>query len=114
MLVWLAASAGFAVYSANFGSYEKTWGTLSAVVVTLIWLWLTSAALLFGAEVNAEATTRERASKGGVVDAASHTAADRRPTTTVENGARDGVSCCVAGFEVAGSTPEQKLSGNRG
>ena len=55
LLVWLVASAAFAVYSANFGSYEKTWGTLSAVVVTLIWLWLTSAAILFGAEVNAEA-----------------------------------------------------------
>ena len=55
LLVWLVASAGFAFYSANFGSYNKTWGTLSAVVVTLIWLWLTSLAILFGAEVNAEA-----------------------------------------------------------
>ena len=41
-------------YSASFGSYEKTWGTLSAVVVTLVWLWLGGAALLFGAEINAE------------------------------------------------------------
>ena len=55
LLLWLAASAGFALYAASFGSYDKTWGTLSAVVVTLIWLWLTSAALLFGAEINAEA-----------------------------------------------------------
>jgi membrane protein len=55
LVVWLAASAGFAVYGANFGSYNKSWGTLSAVVVMLVWLWLTSAALLFGAEVNAEA-----------------------------------------------------------
>ncbi|HYI75664.1 MAG TPA: YihY/virulence factor BrkB family protein [Gaiellaceae bacterium] len=55
LLVWLVASAGFAFYSANFGSYNKAWGTLSAVVVTLIWLWLTSLAILFGAEVNAEA-----------------------------------------------------------
>ena len=52
---WLAASAGFALYAAYFGSYNKTWGTLSAVVITLVWLWLTSAALLFGAEVNSEA-----------------------------------------------------------
>ena len=61
---WLLASGGFALFSANFGSYDKTWGTLSAVVVTLVWLWLTSAALLFGAEVNAEAQrlARERAS----------------------------------------------------
>lgn len=64
LVVWIAASAGFAVYTANFGSYDKTWGTLAAVVVTLVWLWLTSAALLFGAEVNAEArrVAEERAS----------------------------------------------------
>ncbi len=54
VLIWLAASGGLAFYTAHFGSYEKTWGTLSAVVVTLLWLWLTSAALLFGAEINAE------------------------------------------------------------
>ncbi len=53
LIVWLAAG-GFALYAAWFGSYDKTWGTLSAVVITLVWLWLTSAALLFGAEVNAE------------------------------------------------------------
>jgi membrane protein len=55
VVVWLAASGGFALYVARFGSYEKTWGSLAAVVVTLVWLWLTSAAILFGAEVNAEA-----------------------------------------------------------
>jgi membrane protein len=55
VVVWLMASGGLAFYVAHFGSYEKTWGTLSAVVVTLLWLWVTSAALLFGAEVNAEA-----------------------------------------------------------
>ena len=54
MILWLLASAGFAFYAARFGSYNKAWGTLSAVVVMLIWLWLTSAALLFGAEVNAQ------------------------------------------------------------
>jgi hypothetical protein len=40
------ASGGFALYTANFGSYNKAWGTLAAVVITLVWLWLTSAALL--------------------------------------------------------------------
>jgi membrane protein len=55
VVVWLAASGAFALYVANLGSYEKTWGSLAAVVVTLVWLWLTSAALLFGAEINAEA-----------------------------------------------------------
>jgi YihY family inner membrane protein len=51
---WLVASGCFSLYAAGFGSYEKTWGTLSAVILTLVWLWLTSAAILFGAEVNAE------------------------------------------------------------
>jgi membrane protein len=54
VVLWLLVSGGFALYVAHFGSYEKTWGTLSAVVVTLVWLWVTSAALLFGAELNAE------------------------------------------------------------
>jgi membrane protein len=52
--IWLIASAAFAVYTAKFGSYNKTWGSLSAVIVMLTWLWLTALALLFGAEVNAE------------------------------------------------------------
>jgi membrane protein len=54
VVVWLGASGAFALYAASFGSYNKSWGALSAVVITLIWLWLTSAALLFGAEVNSE------------------------------------------------------------
>jgi len=54
VIVWLVASGGFAFYAARFGSYNKAWGTLSAVVVMLIWLWLTSIALLLGAEVNAQ------------------------------------------------------------
>jgi membrane protein len=55
LVVWLTSSAAFALYSANFASYDKIWGTLAAVVVTLVWLWMTSAAILFGAEVNSEA-----------------------------------------------------------
>ncbi len=54
LVLWLVASGAFAVYTSRFGSYDKGWGTISAVVVTLVWLWLTSAALLFGAEINAE------------------------------------------------------------
>jgi len=55
VVVWLLVSGGFAVYAAKFGSYNKAWGSLSAVVVMLTWLWLSSLALLFGAEINAEA-----------------------------------------------------------
>ena len=53
-VVWLAVSGLFAVYTAKFGSYDKTWGSLSAVIVMLTWLWLSSLALLFGAELNAQ------------------------------------------------------------
>ncbi|HEY7691630.1 MAG TPA: YihY/virulence factor BrkB family protein [Gaiellaceae bacterium] len=60
ILVWLALSGLFAFYASRFGSYNKTWGALAAVVIMLTWLWLTALALLVGAEVNAEAErTRE-------------------------------------------------------
>ena len=52
---WLAASGAFAVYAAHFGSYNKTWGSLAAVVVMLTWLWLGGVALLLGAEIDAVA-----------------------------------------------------------
>lgn len=55
VVIWLAASGLFAVYVSMFGSYNKTWGTLAAVIVMLTWLWLSALAILFGAEVNAEA-----------------------------------------------------------
>jgi membrane protein len=57
VVVWLLASAAFAFYVANFGSYDKTYGTLGGVVVMLMWLWITNLALLFGHQLNAE---RER------------------------------------------------------
>ena len=54
-MVWLAASGLFAVYVSVFGSYNKAWGSLAAVIIMLTWLWLSALALLLGAEVNAEA-----------------------------------------------------------
>jgi membrane protein len=53
-LLWIVASGLFAVYTATFASYNKTWGALSAVIVMLTWLWLTGMALLLGAEINSE------------------------------------------------------------
>jgi membrane protein len=52
--LWLAASGGFALYVTFFGSYNKTWGTLAAVIIMLTWLWLSALAFLFAAEVDAE------------------------------------------------------------
>src|SRR4051794_3860154 len=65
VIAWIATSALFALYTATFGSYNKTWGSLSAVIVTLTWLWLTGIALLFGAEVNAEAERSRELRAGG-------------------------------------------------
>jgi membrane protein len=57
LVVWLIASAGFALYVSQFGSYNKVYGSLAGVVIILIWMWLTNLAILFGHELNAE---RER------------------------------------------------------
>jgi membrane protein len=59
VVVWLLVSGAFSLYTAWFGSYDKTWGTLGAVIVTMTWLWLGGLALLFGGELNAE-TERSR------------------------------------------------------
>lgn len=64
LLIWLVASAGFAVYVANFGSYNKTYGTMAGVIVFLIWLWITNLAILLGLEFDAE-IARQRAIAGG-------------------------------------------------
>jgi membrane protein len=53
-LLWIAASAGFAAYVANFGSYNKTYGSLAGVIVFLVWIWISNAAILLGVGLNAE------------------------------------------------------------
>ena len=53
-VLWLLASLGFSLYVANFGSYAKTYGAVAGIVVMLMWLWITSYAILLGAEINAE------------------------------------------------------------
>jgi membrane protein len=58
--LWALASAGFALFVANFGSYDKTYGTLGGVVVLLVWMWITNVAILLGHELNAE---RERSAE---------------------------------------------------
>jgi membrane protein len=64
VLVWIVASAGFASYVANFSSYNKTYGSLAAIIVFLIWLWISNLAILVGAEFDAE-LQRPRAIRAG-------------------------------------------------
>lgn len=54
VLTWIVASVGFGVYVANFGNYNKSYGSIAAVIVFLIWLWLSNTAILLGQEFNAE------------------------------------------------------------
>jgi membrane protein len=54
VVLWLIASAGFALYVASFGSYNKTYGSVGAVIIFLVWLWTSNIAVLLGVELNAE------------------------------------------------------------
>ena len=54
VLAWILVSAGFAVYLANFGNYNRTYGAIAGVIVFLVWLWLTNCAIVFGAELDTE------------------------------------------------------------
>jgi membrane protein len=65
VVIWLIASGLFAVYVANFSSYNKTYGSLAGVIVFLIWLWISNFAILLGAEFDAE-LDHERALHEGV------------------------------------------------
>jgi membrane protein len=65
VLISIIASAAFAFYVANFGSYNKTYGALGGVITFLVWLWILNIAVLLGAEFNAE-LERQRAIEGGM------------------------------------------------
>lgn len=65
VLAWIAASAAFGLYVANFGSYSDTYGSLGGMIVFLLWLWISNNALLFGQELNAE-LERQREIESGV------------------------------------------------
>ena len=57
LLVWILGSIAFSVYVANFGSYNKTYGTIAAVIVLMLWLYVSAFSVLLGAEIDA---VRER------------------------------------------------------
>jgi membrane protein len=64
VLAWLVASGAFAFYVSMFGSYNKAWGSLAAVIIMLTWLWISGLALIFGAEVNAESERSRELRRG--------------------------------------------------
>ena len=53
-ILWLIGSAAFSVYVENFGSYDKTYGSFAAVIILMLWFFLTAFSILLGAEINAE------------------------------------------------------------
>jgi membrane protein len=69
VVIWLLASGAFAVFVSQMGSYNKAWGSLAAVIIMLTWLWLSGLALLFGAEVNAEAERSRELRRGEPAEA---------------------------------------------
>ncbi|GGK85329.1 YihY/virulence factor BrkB family protein [Mangrovihabitans endophyticus] len=66
LVVWTAVSFGFGLYVANFGSYDRTYGSLGAVMAFLVWLYLSNTAVLLGVEVNAEVQRARLAQAGDV------------------------------------------------
>ncbi len=64
IVVWAVASALFAFYVSNFGSYDKTYGTLAGLIVLLLWFWITNLAILFGHQMNAERERSEEIKEG--------------------------------------------------
>jgi len=64
VVLWIVASAAFALYVSNFSSYNKTYGSLGGVIAFLVWLWITNIVILFGAELNAELERRRQIEAG--------------------------------------------------
>ena len=62
--LWLAVSAGFSAYLANFQSFNVTYGSFAAAIILLVWLWLTNIALLFGGIINAEIERAKEIAEG--------------------------------------------------
>ena len=60
VVLWLVASIGFSIYTSHFGSYGETYGSLGAVVVLMLWLMISAATVIIGAEINAEAEHQTR------------------------------------------------------
>ena len=59
--LWICVSAGFSFYVANFGNYNQVYGSIGAVIAMLVWIWISSFIVLYGAALNAQIELRTRA-----------------------------------------------------
>jgi membrane protein len=73
VFVWLVGSAGFALYVTHFNSYNKTYGSIAAIIIFLVWLYLTNTAVLLGAELDAELARGRALAAGHPADAEPYT-----------------------------------------
>lgn len=87
VVVWVIASWGFSLYVANFGKYEATYGSVGGIIVMLLWMWISSVVLLFGAEVNA--VIEHKSEEGKRAGAKSMADTGRSGTKTEELGPPD-------------------------
>jgi membrane protein len=78
--LWLAASGLFSLYVANFGSYNKTYGSLGAIVILLMWFYITAYVVLLGAELNTELEEETAGARQGHTTMPSAGVAHSRPT----------------------------------
>ena len=86
--LWILASGAFAFYVANFGSYSKTYGSMAAVIIFLIWLWITNLVMLLGRSSTrrSSAGARSRAATTRRSSRSSPTARRRRPSGASTSG----------------------------
>jgi membrane protein len=88
VVIWLIASGLFALYVANFGHYNKVYGSIAGVIIFLIWMWISNLAILLGAEFNAELARGRAIAAGGAPDAEPYV--ELRDTRKLDKRARRG------------------------
>jgi membrane protein len=111
IILWALLTAGFGFYVASFSSYNKVYGALAGVIVFLLWLWITNAALLFGAELDAE-LERGRELQSGV--AAEETIQlPARDTRNIDKAENQHVDDVRIGRELRSKDPEHNRDRNR-
>jgi membrane protein len=108
IVIWIVASVGFGFYVANFSSYNKTYGSLAGVVVTLIFLWLTNVALLLGAEIDSE-LERGRQLQAGMA-AERELQLPARDTRNIEKAVEQEDKDAAAGYEIRQAAEKSKTN----